>query len=124
MTGVQTCALPIYLGRVLALLADVYDPRDRGLPLVGAIAWSLRQLLKLQSALDQGAGIDDAARRAGIYPAFRAREHAQKLKAFRPRELERWLIIVQETDLALKSSRRAADSILEDMFTRMCRKVA
>ena len=112
------------LGRVLALLADVYDPRDRGLPLVGAIAWSLRQLLKLQSALEQGAGMDDAARRAGIYPAFRAREHAQKLKAFKPRELERWLVIVQETDLALKSSRRPADSILEDMFTRMCRKAA
>jgi DNA polymerase III subunit delta len=112
------------LGRVLTLLADVYDPRDRGLPLIGAIAWSLRQLLKLQSALDQGAGIDDAARRAGIYPAFRAREHAQKLKAFKPRELERWLVIVQETDLALKSSRRPADAILEDMFTRMCRKAA
>ncbi len=112
------------LGKVLTLFADVYDPRDRGLPLVGAIAWSLRQLLKLQSALEQGAGIDDAAQRAGIYPAFRAREHARKLKAFRPRELERWLIIVQETDLALKSSRRSADSILEDMFTRMCRKAA
>jgi DNA polymerase III subunit delta len=114
------------LGRVLALLADVYDPRDRGLPLVGAIAWSLRQLLKLQSALEQGAGIDDAARRAGIYPAFRAREHQQKLKASKltARELERWLLIVQETDLALKSSRRPADAILEDMFTRMCRKAA
>jgi DNA polymerase-3 subunit delta len=112
------------LGRVLALFADVYDPRDRGLPLVGAIAWSLRQLLKLQSALGSGAGMDEAARRAGIYPAFRAREHAQKLKAFRPRELERWLVVVQETDLALKSSRRPADAILEEMFTRLCRKAA
>lgn len=112
------------LGRVLALFADVYDPRDRGLPLVGAIAWSLRQLLKLESALGQGASIDEAARRANIYPAFRAREHAQKLKAFRPRELERWLVIVQETDLALKSSRRNADAILEEMFTRMCRRAA
>lgn len=112
------------LGRVLALFADVYDPRDRGLPLVGAIAWSLRQLLKLEAALGSGAGIDEAARRAGIYPAFRAREHAQKLKAFRPRELERWLVVVQETDLALKSSRRPADSILEEMFTRLCRRSA
>ena len=110
--------------KVLALFADVYDPRDRGLPLIGAIAWSLRQLLKLQTALDGGAGIDEAARRAGIYPAFRAREHAQKLKAFRPRELERWLVIVQETDFALKSSRRNADAILEEMFTRMCRRAA
>lgn len=112
------------LGRVLALFADAYDPRDRGLPLVGAIAWSLRQLLKLQSAIASGAGIDEAARRAGIYPAFRAREHARKLKAFRPRELERWLVVVQETDLALKSSRRPADSILEEMFTRLCKRAA
>jgi DNA polymerase III subunit delta len=112
------------LGRVLALFADVYDPRDRGLPLIGAIAWSLRQLLKLQSAIASGAGPDEAARRAGIYPAFRARELAQKLKAFRPRELERWLVVVQETDLALKSSRRPADSILEEMFTRLCKRAA
>jgi DNA polymerase-3 subunit delta len=109
------------LGKVLRLFADVYDPRDRGLPLVGAIAWSLRQLLKLQGALAQGLGLDDAARKAGIYPAFKARDHAQKLKAFRPRELERWLVVVQETDLALKSSRRPADAILEEMFTRLCR---
>ena len=112
------------LGKVLTLFADVYDPRDRGLPLIGAIAWSLRQLLKLQNALEGGAGMDEAARRAGIYPAFRAREHAQKLKAFRPRELERWLVIVQETDFALKSSRRSADAILEEMFTRLCRRAA
>jgi DNA polymerase-3 subunit delta len=112
------------LGRVLALFADVYDPRDRGLPLIGAIAWSLRQLLKLQSALATGATIDEAARRAGIYPAFKAREHAQKLRAFRPRELERWLVVVQETDLALKSSRRSADAIIEEMFTRLCRRAA
>jgi len=110
------------LGKVLALFADVYDPRDRGLPLVGAIAWSLRQLLKLDAALRDGAGLDDAARRAGIYPAFKARDLAKKLKAFRPRELERWLVIVQETDVALKSSRRSADAILEEMFTRLCRK--
>jgi DNA polymerase III subunit delta len=112
------------LGKVLALFADVYDPRDRGLPLVGAIAWSLRQLLKLDAALRDGASIDDAARRAGIYPAFKARDHAKKLKAFRPRELERWLVVVQETDVALKSSRRSPDAILEEMFTRLCRRAA
>ena len=112
------------LGKVLALFADVYDPRDRGLPLVGAIAWSLRQLLKLDAALREGASTDDAARRAGIYPAFKARDLARKLKAFRPRELERWLVVVQETDVALKSSRRSADAILEEMFTRLCRRAA
>ena len=112
------------LGKVLALFADVYDPRDHGLPLVGAIAWSLRRLLKLQAALADGAGIDEAARRANIYPALRAKEHVQKLKAFRPRELEKWLAIVQETDFALKSSRRTADAILEEMFVRLCKRAA
>ena len=110
------------LGKVLALFADVYDPRDRGLPLVGAIAWSLRQLLKLDAAIRDGAGLEDAARRAGIYPTFKARDLAKKLKSFRPRELERWLVIVQETDIALKSSRRSADAILEEMFTRLCKR--
>jgi hypothetical protein len=28
--------------------------------------------------------------------------------------------VLGETDVALKSSRRAADAILEDMLTRMC----
>lgn len=112
------------LGKVLALFADVYDPRDRGLPLVGAIAWSLRQLLKLDAAIRSGASLEDGARRAGIYPAFKARDLAKKLKAFRPRELERWLVIVQETDVALKSSRRSPDAILEEMFTRLCRRAA
>lgn len=112
------------LGLSLRLFADVYNPRDRGLPLVGALAWSVRQLLKLEAALAEGASLDDAARRAGIYPAFRARERAQKLKAFRARELERWLLVLSETDSALKSSRRPADAILEDMLTRLCRRAA
>jgi len=109
------------LARVLALFDDVFDHRDRGLPLLGAIAWTLRQLLKLQAALVTGASLDEAARTAGIYPAFRAREYAEKLRAFRPRELERWLTMLQETDLALKSSRRPADAILQELFTRLCR---
>jgi DNA polymerase-3 subunit delta len=106
----------------LRLLADVYDSRDRGLPLLGALAWSIRQLAKFQIALEGGAGADEAARRAGIFPAFRAREVAQKARALKAKELERWLLVLAETDIALKSSRRPADAILEDMLTRLCRR--
>jgi len=106
----------------LRLLADVYDSRDRGLPLLGALAWSIRQLAKFQIALEGGASTDEAARRAGIFPAFRAREVAQKARALRAKELERWLLVLAETDIALKSSRRPADAILEDMLTRLCRR--
>jgi DNA polymerase III subunit delta len=104
----------------MRILADVYDPRDRGLPLLGALAWSVRQLARFQAATAEGAGADEAARRAGVFQPMRARELASKARAFRTREVERWLLVLAETDLALKSSRRPADAILDDMLTRMC----
>jgi DNA polymerase III subunit delta len=104
----------------MRILADVYDPRDRGLPLLGALAWSVRQLARYQAASAEGAGPDEAARRAGVFQPMRARELASKARAFRTKEVERWLLVLAETDLALKSSRRPADTILDDMLTRMC----
>jgi DNA polymerase III subunit delta len=109
------------LGRALRTLADAYDPRERGLPLLGAMAWSIRQLARYQAAVESGASGDEAARRAGVFQAYRARELAAKARAVRPREVERWLLVLGETDLALKSSRRNADAILEEMLTRLCR---
>ena len=108
------------LGGAFRILADVYDPRDRGLPLLGALAWSIRQLAKYLAATAQGMSPDDAGRKAGVFQPFRARELAQKARGFRAKEVERWILVLAETDVALKSSRRAADAILEDMLTRMC----
>lgn len=108
------------LGEGMRILADVYDPRDRGLPLLGALAWSIRQLAKYQAAAAGGASPDEAARKAGVFQPFRARELATKARGFRPKEVERWLLVLAETDVALKSSRRPADAILDDMLTRMC----
>ena len=109
------------LGRALRTLADAYDPREHGLPLLGALAWSIRQLARYQAASQGGASPDEAARRAGVFQPYRARELAQKARAVQPKEVERWMLVLGETDLALKSSRRAADSILEEMLTRLCR---
>jgi DNA polymerase-3 subunit delta len=110
------------LGEALRLLPDVYDSRDRGLPLLGALAWSIRQLAKFQIALEGGVSTDEAARRAGVYQPFRAREIEKKARALRAKELERWLLVLAETDVALKSSRRPPDAILEHMFTRLCQR--
>ncbi len=109
------------LGRALRTLADAYDPRERGLPLLGALAWSIRQLARFQAALAEGSSLDEAARLSGVYQPFRARELATKARSVKPREVERWLLVLAETDLALKSSRRPADAILEEMLTRLCR---
>ncbi len=110
------------LGKALRMLADAYDPRDRGLPLLGALAWSIRQLAKFQAALGAGATAQEAAKKAGVFQPFRARELEQKAKGLKPKDLERWLLVLAETDVALKSSRRAADAILEDALTKLCRR--
>ena len=110
------------LADALATLAEAYDPRDRGLPLLGAIAWSIRQLAKYKCALDEGARHDEAARKAAVFSPQRARELADRAKALRPREIDRWLLVLAETDLALKGSKRPPHAVLEDMVTRLCRR--
>ena len=108
------------LALALRLLSEVYDPKDHGLPLLGALAWSVRQIARYDAALQQGASPDEAARRAGIFQPHRAREIAAKAKLFRARELQKVLLVLADTDVALKSSKRSADAILEDMLTRIC----
>jgi len=108
------------LAAALATLKDAYDPRDRGLPMLGAIAWSIRQLAKYKTALDDGAGPGEASRRAAAFSPQRSRELAERARQLKPRDLERWITVLAETDLALKGSKRAPDAVLEDMVTRLC----
>jgi DNA polymerase-3 subunit delta len=109
------------LGTSLRLLADVYDPRDRGLPLLGLLAWSMRLLARVQANMDAGASADDAARKAGV-PPFRVRDVTSRAKQIRSAETQRWLGVLAETDLALKGSKRPPQAVLEDMLTRLCRR--
>jgi DNA polymerase III subunit delta len=109
------------LKAALVALAEAYDPRDHGLPLLGALAWSIRQLARFDAARSGGASVEEAAKTAGAFQSFRARELASRAKLLRPKEIERWLVVLAETDVALKSSRRPADAILEEMLTKLCR---
>jgi DNA polymerase III subunit delta len=104
----------------LAILADVFDPRDGGLRLLGAVAWSVRQLVKFDSAMRSGADPREAAQRAGM-PPFKANDAARTVRAVPPGTLPAWLGLLAETDLALKSSRRPAQAVLEAMLIEMCR---
>lgn len=108
------------LDRALAALADAYDARDGGLRLLGAVSWSVRQLVKLDSALRSGLSQTEAAARAGVAP-FKVAELTQTLRAMPRGTPERWMRSLAEADVALKSSRRPADAILEAMVVEMCR---
>lgn len=108
------------LDRALAVLDDVIDARDGGLPLLGAIASSVRKLAKLESALAAGMSPPEAAQRAGV-PPFKIGELQQTLRRLPRGKVAAWLRLLAETDLALKSSRRTSHAILEAMIVDMCR---
>jgi DNA polymerase III subunit delta len=108
-------------GAALRALAEVYDPQDRGLRLLGVLAWSTRQLLRFESALSAGLAPNDAAVRAGA-PPFKARELADQVKRIARADLERWLETLAELDYALKGgSKRPAKSVLEHGILKLCR---
>ncbi len=108
------------VGGTLRALDDAYDPRDGGLPLLGAIAWRVRQLLKFQAAITQGESREVAAKAAGV-PPFRADAVARTIATLSPRKLEGWLLLLAEADLALKGSRRDGSEVLATMVIAMCR---
>src|SRR5450432_3958478 len=108
-------------GAALSALDEVYDPQDRGLRLLGVLAWSTRQMLRFESALSEGLSPHDAAVRAGA-PPFKARELAEQVKRISRADLERWLETLAELDYALKGgSRRPAKSVLEHGILKLCR---
>jgi len=108
-------------GAALSALDEVYDPQDRGLRLVGLLAWSTRQMLRFESAVADGASPNDAAVRAGA-PPFKARELADQVKRIARPDLERWLETLAELDYALKGgSKRPAKSVLEHGILKLCR---
>jgi DNA polymerase-3 subunit delta len=108
-------------GAALTALADVYDPQDRGLRLLGVLAWSTRQLLRFESALRGGASPDQAAIRAGA-PPFKARELSQQVKALSRAELERWPELLAGLDLEhTGGTRRPPQAVLEAAILRHCR---
>jgi DNA polymerase-3 subunit delta len=108
------------LGRALAALDSVYDPQDRGLRLVGVLAWSARQLIRFEGALSAGAPPAEAARLAGA-PPFKARELTDQVKRFGRSDLEGFLETLASVDLALKGgSKRPARAVLEHAIIELC----
>lgn len=106
--------------RALAALADVYDPSDRGLRLLGVLGWATRQLLRFDQAQRQGLNSSEAAKAAGA-PPFKARELETQLRTLSAEALARWVKQLAATDLALKGgSRRPPQAILEQMVLDLC----
>jgi DNA polymerase III subunit delta len=107
-------------GAALAALDQVYDPADRGIRLVGLLAWSTRQLVKFDAAVRSGLGASEAAVRAGA-PPFKARELAQQAKSLGPGDLAKFLVRLADLDAELKGgSKRPPKSSLERLILDLC----
>lgn len=110
-------------GESLRLLQDVYDPSDRGLRLIGVLAWATRQLIRFDHAIQSGMSSSDAAKAAGA-PPFKARELSDQMRKMPPGALPRWLDSLRDADVALKGgSKRPPLSIVEQMVLDLCRAV-
>ena len=108
------------LGRALSALEQVYEAQDRGLRLLGVLAWQTRQLLKFESALRAGASPADAAKRAGA-PPFKANDLARQVKRIPRGHLELWLPVLARVDLDLKGgSARPPKAVLEHALIDLC----
>ena len=108
-------------GQSLKYLEDVYDPSDRGLRLIGVLAWAARQLIKFDHASRAGMSAGDAAKAAGA-PPFKARELQEQLRKMPEGVLGRWIDSLAEADLALKGgSKRPPKAIVEQMVLDLCR---
>lgn len=109
-------------GRALGALEQVYEPQDRGLRLIGVLAWQTRQLLKFESAVRQGHSVEEAAKFAGA-PPFKARELARQVKQIPRAHLESWLPALARVDLELKGgSQRPPKAILEHALIELCQR--
>jgi DNA polymerase III subunit delta len=109
------------LGAALRAVDAVFDPQDRGLPLLGVLAWSTRQLIRFEAAIRSGCNPAEAAQRAGA-PPFKAKELAEQAKLVTRNELERWLETLARVDLALKGgSKRPAKAIIEQAVIALAR---
>jgi hypothetical protein len=109
-------------GDALRALQEVFDPQDRGLRLVGVLAWQTRQLLKFESALRRGLSAPDAAKAAGA-PPFKARDLSQQVKRLPRDQLEGLLPVLASFDRALKGgSKRPPRAVLEHAVLELCRR--
>ncbi|HVY44749.1 MAG TPA: DNA polymerase III subunit delta, partial [Minicystis sp.] len=108
------------LDLALGALGDVLDPKDGGLRLLGTIGWSVRQMVRFESALRGGASPGEAASRAGV-PPFRANDLARTVQKVPAGTLASWLTLMAEADLALKGSKRPPEAVLATMLIAMCR---
>ncbi|MGB5809541.1 MAG: DNA polymerase III subunit delta [Polyangiales bacterium] len=98
-----------------SLLAD----REPPLRLLAMVARQLRIVARMRQALSEGLRPQEAATRAGA-PPFKAKDLTASARQFTADSLGHAFALIAETDVALKSSKRPPDVILQDAVMALC----
>ncbi len=103
---------------ILRASGSLLAEREPPLRILALVSRQLRMLLRMRAALKEGASPADAAKAAGA-PPFKAQELARSCKRFGVRAFADGFGILEEADLALKSSKRPDALILEEALIRL-----
>lgn len=105
--------------RALEQIVTLLDQGQSEVGIVNLLARHMRILLTVRTGLDQGIGGAKLANLANVSPYF-VDEYAAQAKVWPVRKLEDSLVLLGETDKALKSSPLSSHIWLENLVLKSC----
>lgn len=105
--------------RALEQIVNLLDQGQSEIGIVSLLARHMRILLTVRSGLDQGIGGAKLAHMANVSPYF-IEEYSAQAKIWPLRKLEDSLVLLNETDKALKSSPLSSHIWLENLVLKSC----
>lgn len=105
--------------RALEQIVNLLDQGQSEIGIVNLLARHMRILLTVRTGLDQGVGGTKLANLANVSPYF-IDEYSAQAKLWPVRKLEDSLVLLGETDKALKSSPLSSHIWLENLVLKSC----
>ncbi|MEM7434149.1 MAG: DNA polymerase III subunit delta [Myxococcota bacterium] len=103
----------------MAAAQSLLTDREPPLRLLSMAARQLRIVARMREALAEGMSPQEAAKRAGA-PPFKASDLTASARQFSAKSLGEAFQLIAEADIALKSSKRPPDTILQDAVMALC----
>jgi DNA polymerase-3 subunit delta len=105
--------------KAIVQLVDLLDQGQNEVGIVSLIARHIRILLTIKQGLDQGLTGQRLAQMAQV-PSYFLQDYVHQAKRWNMKRLEHCLVILAETDKALKSSPLSSHIWLENMILKIC----
>lgn len=105
--------------KALEQLVSLMDQGQNEAGIIALLARHMRVLLTVRAGMDQGMGGAKLASLAQI-PSYFIESYCDQARVWAPRKIEEALIVLHETDKALKSSPLSSHIWLENMVLKSC----